>query len=329
MNVWRVLKWGGCTAGVLAVVMIAVAFAVMGFSLMIVLSGSMEPVMMPGDVVVVAPVDPDSVAPGDIVSFWRHTSEKDIIVTHRVIGIDAEGGTFVTKGDNNNVADNVLLEKDDVIGKAVFLIPYLGYTTEMRKEIILFCLVLPSLFLIVGEVRNGASGPLTGYKQERMDRTKMRAVYTVRYRRLALIFLLCSLPFWILSSPSLIGMIGAGDEAIYSQDPTVDVRGVGWLSEVYVMDMSGETGVPRYGVVTPGDVASVPVDEPIVSGIIARAPLVIPVFWFLVLADLNPFLPALAIAIVPGLVITLLLLPLWRTCTMIKKPVRRRTRVAF
>jgi signal peptidase len=329
MNGWQLLRWGGYTAGVSAAVVIVVAFAVMGFSLMIVLSGSMEPVMMPGDVVVVAPVDPDAIAPGDIVSFWRHTSEKDIIVTHRVIGIDGDSGTFATKGDNNNVADSVMLEKSDIIGRTVFLIPYLGYTTEMRAEIILFCLVLPSLFLIIGEVRNSASGPLTAYKQARRDRRAMRAVYSIRYRRLGLILLLCSLPFWILSLPSLIGMIGAGDGAIYSPDATVDIQGAGWLPEVYVMEPLDETGVPRYGLVTPGDTVSFTADEMASSGAFARAPHMIPVFWVILLADMHPFLPALVIAIIPGFVITLLLLPLWRRCSMIKKPVRRRIRVAF
>lgn len=329
MNGWQMLKWGGYTAGVLAVAVIVVAFVFMGFKLMIVLSGSMEPVIMPGDVVIVGLVDSDAIALGDILSFWRHTDEKDIIITHRVIGVDADRGTFTTKGDNNNAADSVVLEKGDIIGRTVFLIPYLGYTTEMRAEIILFCLVLPSLLLIIGEVRNAASGPLAAYKQARMDRTAMRAVYTIRYRRLGLIFLLCSLPFWILALPSLIGMIGGGDGAIHPPDTPVDIRGVGWLPEVYVMEPPDETGVPRYGFVTPGDSVSFPTEGLASSGVFARAPHVIPVFWIVLLADMHPFLPALVIAIVPGFLIALLFLPLWRTCSMIKKPARRRVRVAF
>ena len=328
MNAWRVLKWCGYSTGVLAAVVVAAAFAVMGFSLMIVLSGSMEPVMMPGDVVVVAPADPDEIVLGEIVSFWRHTEDGDIIVTHRVVGINDSDGTFVTKGDNNNVADAVMLEKRDIIGRTVFLIPYLGYTTEMRKEIMLFCLVLPSLFLIVGEVRNSASGPLTAYRQARRDRTAMRAVYSIRYRRLGLIFLLFSLPFWFIAAPSLFGMIGNGGAAIYPEDATVDIRGGGWVPEIYVLEPPDESGVPRYGVIAPGDTVTLPPSE-VASDAIARSPQVLPVFWVILLADLHPFLPALMIAMVPGLFITLLFNPLWRTRSMLKKPARRRIWVAF
>ena len=330
MNGWRMLKLGGYIAGVLAVVVIVAAFAVLGFKLMIVLSGSMEPVMMPGDVVVVAPVDTDALTPGDIVSFWRRMDDTDIIITHRIIGIDAEGGMFTTKGDNNNAADDVLLEKDDIIGRTVFLIPYLGYTTEMKKEIMLFCMVLPSLILIIGEIRNAGKGPLTAYKEARQERKAMRAVYTIHYRRLFCICILCSLPFWIVAAPSIIGMFGGGGgDSLYSQGAMVDVRGESWLPEVYVVAPPDEMGVPRYGVAVPGDVISYPADEVSACTGVAKAPQVIPVFWVILLADIHPFLPAILIGLVPGFVLTLFAYPLWRTCHMLKKPVRRRGLVAF
>jgi signal peptidase len=83
----------------------------LGYKPFIVLSGSMEPEIMAGDLIVTREVAPENVKVGDVISF---RVENDIMVSHRVTEIKTEGGlSFVTKGDANVGMDatSVLPEK--------------------------------------------------------------------------------------------------------------------------------------------------------------------------------------------------------------------------
>lgn len=80
----------------------------------VIISGSMEPNLKVGDVIIVG--DNSNISNGDIITFYDY---KDNIVTHRVIEIvhDEEGTKFRTKGDNNNAEDLNLVPNNKVIGK--------------------------------------------------------------------------------------------------------------------------------------------------------------------------------------------------------------------
>lgn len=83
----------------------------MGYKPFIVLSGSMEPSILAGDLIVTKRITPEDVKVGDVISF---RVEKDIVVSHRVTEIQNEGGlAFLTKGDANTGMDatKVLPEK--------------------------------------------------------------------------------------------------------------------------------------------------------------------------------------------------------------------------
>ncbi len=86
----------------------------------VILSGSMEPTVSPGDVVI---VDASAaVAVGDIITF---DDGNDIPTTHRVIGF--EGGQYVTQGDANQNPDAQRVAPGDVLGQVSLTIPYIGY----------------------------------------------------------------------------------------------------------------------------------------------------------------------------------------------------------
>lgn len=74
-----------------------------GYTPMIVLTDSMDPLIAEGDIILSKTVDPDSVEVGDVISFFDPSSPDDAILTHRVIEIYTEGGVryAVTAGDNN------------------------------------------------------------------------------------------------------------------------------------------------------------------------------------------------------------------------------------
>jgi len=100
---------------------------VFGFSPLVVLSGSMEPAIYPGDVVVIREQAASSYKVGDVVTYLVGITA----FTHRIIS--EENGVFTLKGDNNNVADE-FLAADKFEGKMIFRIPKIGVAIVFFKR---------------------------------------------------------------------------------------------------------------------------------------------------------------------------------------------------
>ena len=90
---------------------------IFGYKTYIVSSGSMEPFLQVGDIILVDKVESaNDISTNDIITFSQEQG-KDI--THRVIEIKEVNGNrlFITKGDNNNSADSNEVEFGRVRGK--------------------------------------------------------------------------------------------------------------------------------------------------------------------------------------------------------------------
>lgn len=75
----------------------------LGYKPFIVLSGSMEPTILAGDLIVTRAIAPEQIVKDDIIAF---RAEQNTVVTHRVTDVRTEDGlTFLTKGDANTGAD--------------------------------------------------------------------------------------------------------------------------------------------------------------------------------------------------------------------------------
>jgi signal peptidase I len=114
-------------------------------------SGSMEPELKVGSVVIIKPEDPENIVIGDIITF-RIASIDNTLATHRVI--DIKHGTslyFQTKGDANLKADPFIVSGNDLIGKLLFNIKGLGPFIDFLKTIYGFLLtvILPGAVLLV------------------------------------------------------------------------------------------------------------------------------------------------------------------------------------
>ena len=85
-----------------------------GYKPFIVLSGSMEPSIMTGDMVFVKETDPDSLKVGDVIAYKSGSA----VVTHRIVEVKSENGEtrYVTQGDANNAADQGMVKPADVEG---------------------------------------------------------------------------------------------------------------------------------------------------------------------------------------------------------------------
>lgn len=109
---------------VVAAILVAVVPQLFGVKYFAVLSGSMEPDVPVGSLVVSVPKAPQDIHEGDIVSY---VADKSLtVVTHRVVSVDLLEKTITTKGDANESADpDVFIA--NVIGVSAAQIPYLGY----------------------------------------------------------------------------------------------------------------------------------------------------------------------------------------------------------
>lgn len=96
----------------------------LGFGLTVVLSGSMEPALSVGDMLVVAPQESYEVE--DVVVFQTGRSA----VVHRIISINEEG--VITRGDANNTEDDPIA-LESIKGKVIIVIPFVGYIVNLIK----------------------------------------------------------------------------------------------------------------------------------------------------------------------------------------------------
>ncbi|MDT3699992.1 MAG: signal peptidase I [Thermincola sp.] len=88
----------------------------------VILTGSMEPVLYPGDVALIKKCDSKDIQLGDVVQYWT----EQIFIIHRVIEIDEVTGEFRTKGDNNTAPDSKPVKPEQIKGKVVGSIPKVG-----------------------------------------------------------------------------------------------------------------------------------------------------------------------------------------------------------
>lgn len=158
--VFRVVGWLATLAAVLVLLAVIVLFLgprLSGWNLRVILSGSMEPALPVGSLVLVEPRVPEEVQVGDILTF-RSSSDPDQQVTHRVVEIRGEGSAlqFGTKGDANEAPDRYPVPAGDVVGTVRWRVPQLGYLVERiaTGEGFLLFVLLPGAFIISGELWN-------------------------------------------------------------------------------------------------------------------------------------------------------------------------------
>ena len=92
-----------------------------------ILTSSMSPEILPGDVVIVK-VGADDLQTNDIITF-NPTADKNAVLTHRLVGssVDSEGNIlYKTKGDANKSYDVQGVKPEQIIGKVVFTVRYIS-----------------------------------------------------------------------------------------------------------------------------------------------------------------------------------------------------------
>lgn len=122
--------WNAVTTVVISLMIILVfllwGFKLLGYEVLVVQSGSMEPAYHVGALVYVKPVEPETLEVGDVITFELGGNTRG---THRIIEVLDEKGTlsFRTKGDANAMEDKTPIEAEALVGEVKFTIPQLGF----------------------------------------------------------------------------------------------------------------------------------------------------------------------------------------------------------
>lgn len=127
-----------------------------GFTPLSVATDSMSPTFRSGDLILIRKCDTDRLASGDIVTFHTIINNEYTLNTHRIVEIQETNGlrTYVTKGDNNAIADVRMISDGDIVGRYVGRLPGFGRVMDFLSSSLGFLLVivLPLLVFFIYQV---------------------------------------------------------------------------------------------------------------------------------------------------------------------------------
>ena|SRR3990167_2770017 len=123
-----------------------------GIRSFIVLTGSMEPAVPVGSIVFTKNFP--AYQPNDIIAF----KSGNVTVTHRVIDFEIKNNEYFykTQGDANNNPDSQAVSGAQILGKAFYVVPYVGKLSIFLKTLpgFLLLIVFPALVFIIFEILN-------------------------------------------------------------------------------------------------------------------------------------------------------------------------------
>lgn len=106
-------------------------------------SGSMEPAIERGDVVVFQPAQSSPLASESVIRFRLSDSEGTVV--HRIVDHDAASDVYTTQGDANPTVDSDLVPFEQIEGVGALLVPLIGYPLLWVQERQYLFLVLTAL----------------------------------------------------------------------------------------------------------------------------------------------------------------------------------------
>lgn len=137
--------------------------SVLGFSVMRVQTGSMEPELKTGCIIISRKVKQEELETGDIISFYSNDPDPMIngrVETHRIVekhfllGNERE---FITKGDANLSDDIAPVQYKNIIGKVIVNLGVASGSVLgilQNPKVIFFLIILPLIFITFSEAVN-------------------------------------------------------------------------------------------------------------------------------------------------------------------------------
>ena len=109
---------------------------ILGYKSYIIKTNSMEPTTSINDVVITKKVKKEKIKKGDVITFLQDGE----VITHRITQIE-DNGNYTTKGDNNNIEDTFKITYENIEGKHILTIPYLGKIVQALYNKIVFLII--------------------------------------------------------------------------------------------------------------------------------------------------------------------------------------------
>ena len=171
---------GNVFLAIILLVGLAIAFTLLpiknNYKLFSVMSGSMQPSISAGSIVVVLPAN--SYNANDIITFKNDsTNSKQKTTTHRVSEIKYVDGEafYQTKGDANDSADNQLVDQSSIIGKVFLSAPCAGYLISYVKTLpgLMLIIVIPAAIIIYEEIKKIHKEAKHIIKQKKEKKSKL------------------------------------------------------------------------------------------------------------------------------------------------------------
>ncbi len=130
--------------------LIMVGAKLLGFQVLTIDSGSMEPNLPKDSLILIKKVDPFTLQTDDVITFIIDT--EGTLETQRIVGIRSEDRSFITKGDANDVYDAPVPLKN-IVGKVELCLPNVGgafrAVTAEKNRIYVFIAIGIFIFLTV------------------------------------------------------------------------------------------------------------------------------------------------------------------------------------
>jgi len=147
--------WRGLLATILtSLIVLAVGLMTLHFHgerLLSVETASMVPTFRPGDALIVAPALPKALHIGDVISYISLRDPR-VIISHRLIRIDATNGQLVTAGDSLHT-DDPPFSTTAVIGRVTAIMPHFGeiLNTLRKPSVMVFVVCMPAVIFLYTE----------------------------------------------------------------------------------------------------------------------------------------------------------------------------------
>lgn len=123
---------------------------ILGSTYLNVLSGSMAPQLEKNDLAIGVKVkDASNLKVGDVITY----KDVNMLVTHRIVEVNDNGGSFITKGDANKDNDEKIVSREQIVSKYAFKIPKGGYVvSKLQNTTFLLLVWIIVMYFIVKEI---------------------------------------------------------------------------------------------------------------------------------------------------------------------------------
>ena len=112
---------------------VVIVWTAVGWKPMVVTTGSMQPAINPGDIVLSAPPEEGVRLDAGTVITFEDPARPGELITHRIETVNPDG-SYTTRGDANSSADSYQVEQDELTGVGRLLVPSVGLPRVWMDE---------------------------------------------------------------------------------------------------------------------------------------------------------------------------------------------------